>query len=552
MLMVREAGMELLSRWDASPVVGPRPFYDLLLNPDPSLGELTPPTIHHWDDALRERRAYIERGIGRGELAQALMDSHERRGAPASTLAAIEKLKQPDVFLIVAGQQPGLLGGPLLVVYKILHAILLAEKLTRERPETFLPAFWNAAEDHDFPEIAVFKWLTKDKTIASFTWPGDEKNRRPYFHIPQAECPLEDLLQQVQTSLHPTEFVSPLMESIRSCARPAEWYPDFIDRWLWTLFPNESLLILRPDDGLVREAARPLLEKEIRRPLLAAAGVEEMSEAWSRLGFPAQLHKRADRVSFFLIEDNQRIPLHFTGDGLFTGGDTAYTRDDLLRRLERQPGAFSSSAILRPVIQDAVFPTAGFVLGPSEAGYHVLLRGVYENHGIPRPVLVPRFGCTLIEGREMKLMERYGLGPSDWLEHPAALVKRITRAASGDDWSGSKASVASALEALFDTWKGQAREADPTIVAVLEKNLGKIRKEIENSESLLVRRLADQQQKIRDHAESLRNALVPEAMLQERAFNAVPYLMKYGMGFMEDLKKTCAAMDAGGHGIVLI
>lgn len=544
--------MKLVTQWDVSPLVGPRPFYQLLLNPDPSLENWLPPLMPRWEAMLRERRNFIAKQIDRGQLARSLKESHERRGAPASTMAAIEQLNHPDVYLIVAGQQPGLLGGPLLAVYKILHAIVLAEQMTRERPETYLPAYWNAAEDHDFREIAVFKWLTKDKTLATFTWPGDARSRRPYFRIPQTECPWEALLQQLQSSLHPTEFVASILEAIRACARQAEWYPDFIDRLIWTMFPNEGLLILRPDDPFVREAARPVMEREILWPAKAAAGVEALGGQWGRRGYPVQLHKRADRASFFLIEEDQRIPLRIMEDGRFAGESKTYTRDALRRRLERQPGAFSSSAILRPVIQDAVFPTAGFVLGPSEAGYHLLLRDVYEHHGVPRPVLVPRFGCTLIEGREMNLLERYGLAPGDWLEHPAALVKRITRAASAADWSGAKASLEAALAALFENWMHQAREADPTIVAVLEKNLGRIRKEIENSESLLVRRLADNETKIREHIESLRNALVPESGLQERIFNIFPYLMKYGMEFMEELKKQGRAVPAGEHALVLV
>ncbi|HXK95642.1 MAG TPA: hypothetical protein PKV38_18355, partial [bacterium] len=81
--------MKLVTQWDVSPLVGPRPFYQLLLNPDPSLENWLPPLMPRWEAMLRERRNFIAKQIDRGQLARSLKESHERRGAPASTMAAI-------------------------------------------------------------------------------------------------------------------------------------------------------------------------------------------------------------------------------------------------------------------------------------------------------------------------------------------------------------------------------------------------------------------------------------------------------------------------------
>src|SRR5690554_203837 len=66
----------------------------------------------------------------------------------------IELLKEENTFTITSGHQLNLYGGPLYLIYKIMDAIRLAEKLSVIYPDkNFVPLFWMATEDHDFEEI---------------------------------------------------------------------------------------------------------------------------------------------------------------------------------------------------------------------------------------------------------------------------------------------------------------------------------------------------------------------------------------------------------------
>ena len=50
------------------------------------------------------------------------------------------------------------------------------------------------------------------------------------------------------------------------------------------------------------------------------------------------------------------------------GGRTE-SKAALLEHVRRAPGDFSPSVLLRPLVQDALFPTACYVAGPSELAY---------------------------------------------------------------------------------------------------------------------------------------------------------------------------------------
>ncbi|MBN2327136.1 MAG: bacillithiol biosynthesis cysteine-adding enzyme BshC [Candidatus Omnitrophica bacterium] len=538
--------MEMLTHWDASALLGERPYEKMLNNPDEA-SEICPPSLQQLDAVLAARRVYADAHIDRKSLAQALRDSHQRRGAPPSSLHSIEQLENPHCFLIIAGQQPGLLGGPLYTFYKILHAVALAERLTRERREVFAPALWDASEDHDFSEISVLQWLTKDRETATFQWPDQGQKRRPFFQIPLRECPIEEILRQIRESTHPTEFAEEVFEKIRSSADGAETAPDFFDRLMWRIFENDGLIIIRPDDLWMRRQAIPLFDREIRNPLRTTKGIERIGLQLMEQGLSPQIHKRADRTSFFLIEEGERRPVFAPPHGFAVDGIHTNSESVLLNRLEKKPESFSPSAVLRPVVQDALLPTAAAILGPSETAYHFLLQGVYEAHETPRPALVSRVGFTLIDRRESELMNRYDLIPKDWMENPAALVKRIVKEGSAENWKDESQASQAALEALFHCWKREAVQADPTIQKILDKNFARIQKDLKQSEDLLVRKIGEKHRQIQKHIEGLRHSLYPENTLQERRYNIFLYWMKFGPDILSGFQQIRGAIQEGAH-----
>src|SRR5215469_14269736 len=85
--------------------------------------------------------------------------SEERRDALVSMLRkqnpdseALHRLSQPGTVAVVTGQQVGLFSGPSYTVYKVLHAVKLAEWLSANGLPS-VPLFWLATEDHDFAEV---------------------------------------------------------------------------------------------------------------------------------------------------------------------------------------------------------------------------------------------------------------------------------------------------------------------------------------------------------------------------------------------------------------
>jgi bacillithiol synthase len=294
------------------------------------------------------------------------------------------------------------------------------------------------------------------------------------------------------------------------------------------------------------------MRHEIENPCANTACVQQAGHRLQQVGVSPQVHKRADRTAFFLMEGEERMPVYVNGQVFQTGGGVGYTRRDLLDVLEAQPERFSPSAVLRPIVQDAVYPTAAAILGPGEMAYHFLLEDIYAMHATPRPAVIPRMGCTLVESRDLKTMEKAGITFADLTQNPAALVKRNQREENRGPLSDQKQAAHEAVQGYFELLNKKAAEIDPTITRVLDKNAHRILADLQKSEELLIRRAAAQDEALAARIEGLQAALLPNGGLQERTYTIFAYYLKYGPDFLASFKALPRNPVDGAHVFVQI
>ena len=65
--------------------------------------------------------------------------------------------------------------------------------------------------------------------------------------------------------------------------------------------------------------------------------------------------------------------------------------------------------LLRPIVQDTLFPTICYVAGPNELAYLGQLRGVYEHFGVPMPLFYPRATATILDSAALRFLTKYKL-----------------------------------------------------------------------------------------------------------------------------------------------
>jgi uncharacterized protein YllA (UPF0747 family) len=96
--------------------------------------------------------------------------------------------------------------------------------------------------------------------------------------------------------------------------------------------------------------------------------------------------------------------------------------DALLHTLAADPLRFSTSALLRPLVQDVLLPTVAYVGGPGEINYYAQLEPLYAHFGLTPPLLVPRARFRCVDARARRWLGQLGLKATD-LSMPTDLLR---------------------------------------------------------------------------------------------------------------------------------
>lgn len=513
------------------------------------LGDLAPPLLSNLNQTWPARQQYIrERRIERAVMAEELEIWHREAGAPELSIANCRKLRDANTFLVITGQQPGLLLGPMYTAIKAVHAVVLAEQLTRQGYGQVIPAFWIASEDHQLNELNSAAWLGRGKKFESYSFEDSLPERTCAWARPASSVQLDELLSKIENSLPDTSLRQKVVTDLRETygGSLADWFQALLWRWL----PHTGLIVIRPDMPWLQRAAATGYPIELADPLASTAAAIDAAGKLEALGVDGQIQKRPDRTAFFLVENGVRLPVYIK-DGQFECEGKTFSRTDLFDLLKTKPETFSSTAILRPVLESMHLPILAAVLGPNEMAYHLQLADIYRRHGVPRPVLVPRVGLTFLESRDAAALDRLQLAPREVLNDPRAIVKRLSEKNLNPLIPEVHRNLVDGLGRYYELLFDDAGRVDATIIAPLQKQQKEIEKQLQNSHDLLNRRRAKRDEITLRQIEQLRHQILPQGTLQERILSPVHFLARY-TGFIEAVQEAVTRLEPGEHGLAVV
>jgi bacillithiol biosynthesis cysteine-adding enzyme BshC len=479
----------------------------------------------------------------RADLARVLAAAQQSRGASRAAERAGE-LADPRSVAVVTGQQACLFGGPLLVLYKALAVLEVAKRLATERNAPVVPIFWVASTDHDFAEIrsiTVRDGAAQGRTL-TYT-PREEPVGQP-----AARIPLDDTIVALVDTLAATWPASDARDAalaqIRAAYQPAISVSEAFARLLSVYLPD--LVLLDASDPLLARFAVPVVEREISESSPTSRLASATSERLLAAGYHGQVPLRPGFLNLFLYSEGQRRALAVREGVIEVRGTTQQLRvSEALARLHENPADWTPGALLRPLIQDHVLPTAAYVAGPAEIAYHAQIGDCYAHFGIPRPALVPRPSVTLVEPAQARLIESEGLELPALQGNVDTILTAWTQAEHPD------------LQASFDRARAAVRSTlrdveqvlgtlDPTLAAACDATVGRALHPIEALHEKVERALKKRDAARGDRLRRAREALFPAGAFQERTLAWVDALARHGPGLIDELR---SAIDpqARGH-----
>ncbi len=474
------------------------------------------------EDLLRRAPVNARRLLAPELLSEALLDYANRHGAPEPVLENARAVAD-GAYMIVAGQQPGLLGGPLFTIYKAATAVRLARDLNQlPGAPKVVPVFWNHTDDHDLDEVNRAFLVNGNQDVQRLRLDLQHQGE-PIRNLKVGRL-MEEVLGPVAEILPDSEFRTWALDAFTP-RHPDETLGAPMARLLYSMFGRDGILVIEPRD-LPAEAFETLprwweMATELR------AQVRSACDHLGDMGLDVTMDPGATMM--FQVAGNRRVPL--------ADGEVAQRATDL-----------SPGAMLRPLWQDACLPTLGFVVGPGELAYLSVVGPLYRTLGVPSPVLVPRASLTLVEKSLQKLLKRFGWDVSDLGQGPESLTAAtFTEGEAGIEQEMDE--LAADIERRFATFTQDLSQADKQMVSPAERTRTKVVDEITKLATKLRNSRQDREGNGLRQIRRLCSNLRPRGRLQERVLPVLPFLVAHGQELADHLVE---AADPFGveHGIL--
>jgi bacillithiol biosynthesis cysteine-adding enzyme BshC len=480
-------------------------------------------------------------------VAPGLLDELDRQSAALppspSRERSLERLAQPGTTVVVTGQQIGLFGGPLYTLHKAATAIARARQVEAWTGRPCVPLFWLQTEDHDYAEIAEVSVPTPAGRVTFALPPDPAPSRVSVAHRvvpPAVPGILAELEATVAPLPHSTEVVALLCEHYVPGRSLAAAFAGLLS----ALWKDEGLLVLDPRVAAVARLAAPLLRRTLGEHAAISGDLAARAAAIVAVGCDEQVRTREDAsLVFFHPEgvDGPRYRLVRRGGGWETPAGSISDLE-LGGLLEREPLRFSTSALLRPLVQDSILPTCAVVGGPAEVSYFAQLAPVYARLGVPMPLIAPRARLRVLDASTRSLLHKLGLDAADVKGPRALLLARVATRPEGSPTAadlrqrllGPLESELAALAALgLDNLDGPIRKA----LQSCSHTLGKLAERAERAAS-------EQDQVAASRLDRVIATLCPGDIPQERAYGFAALASHVGTGtLLRAILEGAASLD---------
>jgi bacillithiol synthase len=491
--------------------------------------------------------------------AAALADLLEKQavefGAGDVAKANITKLRA-GARAVVTGQQVMLFGGPLLTILKAATAVARAKEATRATGIEHVPVFWMATEDHDLEEVDQVSLLTKtsvEKLSMGVKF--------PHHAVPTGSVILDGhvdgLLEQASELLG----YAPVCDLLRECygyQSGNDHGPTFgsaFGRLMTRLFEEQGLVVMDAAGRDFHALGAATLRYAIEHAAELEEGLLKRTKELEAAGYHAQVLVNAGASLLFLLSDPQgvgvgdREALRRTPDGTWKAGGRSYSTAELIEILETAPERLSPNALLRPVFQDTLLPTAAYVGGPAEIAYFAQSAVLYEAIlGRITPVL-PRLTATLLEPAIATVMDKDEVQLPDAMTTAEALAQRLGARAMPIEGKRKLAAVGNAVEAELSALTEYLAGMDESLGRAAEVSGSKMRYQMNRLRRMAATFELQKEASLRKHAEAIVLNVFPGQHPQERVVAGVWFVARYGDGLVEKLVGV-AGNQCPGHVVV--
>ncbi|NBI29411.1 bacillithiol biosynthesis cysteine-adding enzyme BshC [Chengkuizengella marina] len=499
--------------------------------------------FNHLDkNSISDRLNWLETNshlkADRSDLSKCLKNFNQKIGNTELALQNIEALNEKETLVVVGGQQAGLFSGPLLTIYKIITIIKQAREASKQLKRKVVPVFWIAGEDHDFDEVNHIQYLSSNLQIKKIKVQSTEEDFKST--ISELKIQFDEwkqVLNEISEDLIATEFKAVILDRLNSIVEHSNTLVEVFARMMVWLFGKSGLILLDSNDDQLRQLEVPMFINLIKQNqdlnetlILGKKHVES-------LGYKSEVEISDNQSNLFYIHKSERLLLNRTDQGVYTDKQKkiSYNGDELIELLSSYPQRFSNNVFTRPIMQEYLFPVWSTVLGPSEIAYWGLLKETFHLFDMKLPIIQPRLEYTILESTVQKHMKKYKLSLEDVVSRFED--KKKSWLIEQDDLNIEQqfSEVKKSFEDLYAPVLSMVENINPGMLKLGLTNKQKIIQQISFLEKRSLNAFQSQHESSIRQLDRIQLSIKPLEKPQERVYNIITYLNKYGFDWIQQL-----------------
>ncbi|MFB4162562.1 bacillithiol biosynthesis cysteine-adding enzyme BshC [Alteribacillus sp. JSM 102045] len=498
------------------------------------------------DNDFRQRYKELkDRSFDKDGLYQHLYTYNKSFVYHEKALEELEKLKNPNAVMVVAGQQAGLVTGPLYTISKAVTALKEAKKQEQLLGVPVLPLFWIAGEDHDWEEVNhVF--LPGEEAPKKYTYKGGYYPGAPISKQPIEEEAFEKWWYKVTECLPETNHTEEIYYTLRNLANRSFTFTDFFGEVMRWLFRDSGLILMDADHPEIRNLEKETLASLLKEYKEVKEAVQQGKKNRENLDYPLPEGLPQEGIHLFYHYRRQRHLLYERDDVSFTDktGNAVFYKNELLDHLADSPNSFSTNVFTRPLVQEKLLPVLSFAAGPGEINYWSLLKPLFHRFAVKVPPIQPRMEFTIVPRNIQSILQKENLSVRQILLGEAdKKIQEVKEKAKQVDGKQLAENLLSNIANHHKTMREEWKKLNPSEESYGDKNWYKLQSTVLNFAKKIDSYQEGQEECRLQKLRITTQLLFPFARSQERVINIIYFINEYGSDLVTGINALYLQMN---------
>ncbi len=488
----------------------------------------------------------------RVKICSILENYNKNIGCGKKTLENIDKLKSKKSVVVIGGQQPGFMTGPLFIIFKIMTILKLSNFLQKELEMPVIPCFWNASDDDSADQVDNLNIINGEISNIKLDLSGFDRRTR-YSDINLTEDRFKDVIEKLADILYPTGFKpwiidflkNSLSDIMKNCSNDGSRIniATFFSGLVTRMFSEQGLVLIDPANTDLKKLTKDLLKFDVSNHEKINLLINSTGKKLNGSGYHSQLNSIGEILDFFYCKDGVRKRIYPDNKDSFKIGSKIYNKKEFWDLIENSPAGINLNVVLRPLLQDSILPVLSSICGPGEISYFAQIKPVYDLYGLKMPIIYPRFSATIIEKKINKLLKKLKITDEMLLSDEEEIIKQIIRKKLDIDLEESMLDLEKDISERLTESEKVFLDIEMNISDSFDRIKRNLKKEIKVLSKKLYSGLKKQDEFVFGSIKKVYANIFPGGNLQEREINIFSYLNKYGFEFLADIGSAVRPLD---------